>query len=976
MSSGWTSEQILALAPDASSAKSGRDLAAARKWVRLGRAEGVLWGECQGSGASPYQTKIDLSKPAYNCSCPSRKFPCKHSLGLFLLSVEQTAALTEGPVPEWVTSWLEGRSQRADKKVEKAKEKQEKKERGEPTVDAEAKTKRESARLSRVAAGLDELGLWISDLVRQGLAATQGRRADFWDERARRMVDAQSPGVARRLLRIDALPTSGENWQLPILEHLSRLHLLIEGHRRIEMLPPETRADVRALIGYPIDLDEVRVQPGVRDAWRVIGQRVVPDVQDPRLRIQRTWLTGRDTGRSALILDFAHGTQALDTSLLPGSLIDADLAFFTSAAPLRGLIKEQREVLERTGTVTGHSTVASAYSAFADALAANPWLELYPLVLVNVFVQERNGTWLVRDGAGGVLPLSSRFARGWHVMAASGGSPVTLAAELDGEELDPLSFWVGGDFRPLVSADPDPRASRSLPIEIPSDVAPSWQETTASALVGVERRPLSPVSGDDPLNRVLRSLESVEPATRLLGAAAATTLYGRVGRTPPSDATPLPEAAGEDEQAACGPGPAQRLKGMLQGQHLDVLEEWLTLLRQSGKRLPEESLADVLTLARQRSELRDAVRPVLGRRGRWLAALNREWGYIGASAEEAEPDSVWQTGTRPERLVALQAVRRIDPKQGRELLASTWTKEPADERAAFVEALQIGLGPADEPFLEAALDDRGKTVRRAAALLLMRLDDSRFAARMSARARSCVSWGGAALKVEPPKECDKAMIRDGVEPKPERGLGERAWWLRQILSATPLSTWSDQEPSQYVQAAKPSEWASELWIGWAEAAIRERHARWITALLEGIDADVPWVEARLYRLIAALSPEVRESYLLTALRQEAGALNADKPILKVLRATDSPLGPDLGREVLSRLRLVFTPGSGLTDRNYVSGLWSFLGSLGRLLPTELLVDAESGWLTEHDAWLTLGPLVEQMIETLRFRREMHQELSL
>ena len=43
MASTWTTEQILALAPDAGSAKSGRELAAPRKWVTLGQDEGSAW---------------------------------------------------------------------------------------------------------------------------------------------------------------------------------------------------------------------------------------------------------------------------------------------------------------------------------------------------------------------------------------------------------------------------------------------------------------------------------------------------------------------------------------------------------------------------------------------------------------------------------------------------------------------------------------------------------------------------------------------------------------------------------------------------------------------------------------------------------------------------------------------------------------------------------------------------------------------
>ena len=89
MSLSWTPDQVLSLAPDSSSAKSGRELSSPGKWVGFARSadESALWGECQGSGRLPYQTQIDLSggTPTFKCTCPSRKFPCKHGLGLFLM---------------------------------------------------------------------------------------------------------------------------------------------------------------------------------------------------------------------------------------------------------------------------------------------------------------------------------------------------------------------------------------------------------------------------------------------------------------------------------------------------------------------------------------------------------------------------------------------------------------------------------------------------------------------------------------------------------------------------------------------------------------------------------------------------------------------------------------------------------------------------------------------------------------------------
>ena len=117
----WTSEQVLALSPDASSTKNGQKLANLAKWPLLERSDQAIWGECKGSGKKPYRTQIDLSEPAFRCSCPSRKFPCKHSLGLFLLLAGQADSFSEAAPPDWVAEWLAKRGQTAAKKQEKQK---------------------------------------------------------------------------------------------------------------------------------------------------------------------------------------------------------------------------------------------------------------------------------------------------------------------------------------------------------------------------------------------------------------------------------------------------------------------------------------------------------------------------------------------------------------------------------------------------------------------------------------------------------------------------------------------------------------------------------------------------------------------------------------------------------------------------------------------------------------------------------------
>src|SRR5438477_1436679 len=112
-----TIEQVTALAPDASSAAAAKKLATPAAWRGLGQNATALWGECQGSAL--YQVRVDLADLTAKCSCPSRKFPCKHAIGLLLLAATTPAALPGSEPPEWVSDWLGRRATAAGRREEK-----------------------------------------------------------------------------------------------------------------------------------------------------------------------------------------------------------------------------------------------------------------------------------------------------------------------------------------------------------------------------------------------------------------------------------------------------------------------------------------------------------------------------------------------------------------------------------------------------------------------------------------------------------------------------------------------------------------------------------------------------------------------------------------------------------------------------------------------------------------------------------------
>jgi hypothetical protein len=434
MSAQWTPEQVLALAPDAASVKNGRDLATLRKWSSLGRDTLVIWGECQGSGKHPYRTQIDVSEPAFRCSCPSRKFPCKHGLGLFLLLIENPQEFEEKEPPDWVAEWLTTRSQQAEKKVEN----QAKQQRQE--VDPVAQAKRAATRQQKVSTGIQELRLWLEDRIRQGLVTVQQESYQRWDTVAARMVDAQAPGLARQLRECAGIAHTGTGWSDRLLAQLSRLYLITEGFQQIENLSIEVQADLRTQIGWTISQEEVLRGQSQSDLWLVVGQCAV--VED-RLRIRRTWLFGLSRATFALLLDFAHGQQPFEQNLLPGTCLEAELVFYPGAYPLRALIKTRQEAVLPSKQPPAKVEITEAIASYSQAFAVCPWIEQFPLLLQAVVPIRVDEAWLIQDAKGVVLPLSPRLEpkQGWQLLAVSGGYPLTLFGEWDGTDLLPLSVW-------------------------------------------------------------------------------------------------------------------------------------------------------------------------------------------------------------------------------------------------------------------------------------------------------------------------------------------------------------------------------------------------------------------------------------------------------------------------------------------------------------------------------------------------------
>ncbi|MEO6889837.1 MAG: SWIM zinc finger family protein [Ktedonobacteraceae bacterium] len=440
-----STDQVMALAPDSSSANAGKKLAGARHWQHPGQSAEALWGECQGSAL--YQVRVDLSSTTIQCSCPSRKFPCKHGIGLLLLAVNTPSAIPTAEHPEWVATWLAKRSA-ASKKREKPTTPEDA---GAPQAPARtdaAQSKRAGKRLTRVSQGLDRLDLWLNDLLRSGLASVETQPASFWENQAAPLDDAQAPAIANRLRALATIPNASPDWPERLLAQVGRLALLTHAFRQGEKLDTALQEDVRQMIGWSIPEEEVATRGTVvTDDWLFLGQRVE---HGTRLHTQYTWLLGIHSGRNAMLLQFAVASTPFSKVYLLGTRQHADVAFWPGAYPQRARIEVRRgEIAPITERLPGTESMDTFLASIAAALARQPWLERNLCVLQNVTpvydIQQQR--WSIRDQSGAALPLAK--GKYWRLLALSGGRPIDFAGEWDGEALFPLGVLADGAYHLL-----------------------------------------------------------------------------------------------------------------------------------------------------------------------------------------------------------------------------------------------------------------------------------------------------------------------------------------------------------------------------------------------------------------------------------------------------------------------------------------------------------------------------------------------
>ena len=414
-----------AFAPDARSVTAAQKLAKPGPWSETGSTDALLWGKCQGSGSKPYQVSVDLTGPAAKCSCPSRKFPCKHGIALLLLWSDGDGTIADSEsVADFASEWAEGRTARATKKAAKA----------DAPVDPEAQAKRLAKRLDLMTSALDDFELWLSDLYRQGAGAVRNREYAFWDDTASRLVDGQVPGLAARVRQMPSLLV-GDDWVDAFLAETGQWYLAARSWARRDELSGDDAANLRTYLGWAYSQDDIRKTDPYTDNWVVEGTH---RTEEGRIQSQRTWMRGQATGQRVLMLDFAAHGDLFDLPQITGSVIEATLHMYPGSDVRRAIFGNLPVPTNEEGTLVEPSRHTELSQLWANGVAENPFSERVPATVSGSLRVDRSSgqTALVQDDQELALVADLDY---WPLIAAIGPGRATLFGEIEPNGFRPLS---------------------------------------------------------------------------------------------------------------------------------------------------------------------------------------------------------------------------------------------------------------------------------------------------------------------------------------------------------------------------------------------------------------------------------------------------------------------------------------------------------------------------------------------------------
>ena len=296
--------------------------------------------------------------------------------------------------------------------------------------------------------------------------------------------------------------------------------------------------------------------------------------------------------------------------------------------------------------------------------------------------------------------------------------------------------------------------------------------------------------------------------------------------------------------------------------------------------------------------------------------------------------------------------------------------------------------------------------------MLVRLPESGYVRRMGERLAACIvvpearggligriasAFSAPLPAVEPPESFDPEWKKDLLEEKKPQyeEFGPRAWWLYQIGRCVPLAWWEAHtglSPEALIDWAQKTDWRNVLLRSWLEAALRERHAAWASALLahvfkEQIEVSVGKGRFSAFAFIGLLPPPEREAALLERFpcpgSAGGGATFAQQHYKQVMQfgqfaasewEGDATFSLEGGHSLVRRIRFWADHSDGIGQISYQTSiaLGHIIEATFWLIPVSLLDDLLEGWPHGENGAPFCRSGYDFLTTAIRTRKALHQ----
>lgn len=401
----------------------------------------------------------------------------------------------------------------------------------------------------------------------------------------------------------------------------------------------------------------------------------------------------------------------------------------------------------------------------------------------------------------------------------------------------------------------------------------AWEHILNTAMLGTDK----PFTGEPALPVEIKTivdgiegLEYLDKEEKFLQKAALIYNYRQCGFVS-IQKTNLPlNMADAEISPYCTDTAFNTFNNLLEEDNLALLELWLTLCSKKGQLLPPEVLPAILDKADINPSIQSLVVSCAGNRGKWLSQFKPQWRYFDFLPEE----EIWQTGRPEERVKLLQSIRQNNPGRARDWLQQTWPQENAASKTELLKVLYLNSSPADLPWLEGLLAEKGQKVKDEVTALLKQIPGSSIirqyetvlgeAVTLKKEKALLVIMNKTSIRVQLPDSVDEYIFKSGIEKMsgPKSVMTDDQYIVYQLISNVPPAFWEQQfetGPAQVVQYFE--KFAPVMLPAVALAVSRFNEKQWVPYFL-GYE--------KLYEgFIDLVAPQEQEKYLLKFMEKDA-----------------------------------------------------------------------------------------------------------